>query len=559
MKVHVVHLAAECWPFAFSGGLGMAVSGLARSQAASGLTTTAIIPFHRSVRAAAVDLNALTPLSLTVDIGMRTEVATVWRARSSPGEPRMVFVEHDGFFDRAGIYGSDGRDFEDNAQRYAFFTMAALQALPRLVRSSALLHAHDWHTALAPALVRRVFGGHPYFDAVPTVVSVHNAAYQGRFPRSPHLELGRGASVAIFGPEGNRDSVNWLGAGLAAADLVVAVSPTYARELTSTLGGFGMDRSFHDLGARLVGIRNGIEPEVWDPQSDPMIHARYSGQNLRGKAACKAALQARYGLAQGPTTPLMGMCARLVEQKGLDLVLGLLRSTDPGQFVFLGQGERRFEQALLKLAAERPGRIAVHLGFNDRLEHELLAGLDILLMPSLYEPCGLTQMRAQRYGTIPLGRRVGGLADTIEDGVTGFLFDEYGVDALHGALQRALARFTSPGAWVSHQRAAMQRSFDWGGPAGQYLDIYRWAQQLRAAPVRACDGPRLASPRFRARSVRAPAAPADLVADRSGPVLPDWSQPAASRPTPLGGIPDRPPRPKDPALSPTPEHARGLS
>lgn len=513
MRAHVVHLAAECWPFAYTGGLGMAVSGLARAQAATGLPTTVVLPFHRSVRDGGHDLELLAPLSVRVHVGARTEVATVWRARPTVGAPQMVFVEHGRFFDRPEIYGDGGHDFEDNAQRYAFFTMAALRALPKLVRSSAVLHAHDWHTALAPALLRRVFGGHPYYDSVPTILSVHNAAFQGRFPRTPRLGAGLRDAGPGSGREDEQGSVNWLQAGLASADLVAAVSPTYARELTSTLGGFGLDESFRGLGARLVGIRNGIEADVWNPASDPLIEARYSGQDLRGKATCKAALQARYGLPRGSTTPLMGMCARMVEQKGLDLVLDLLRSTDPGQVVFLGRGEPRFEQALRGLAAARPERIAVQVGFDVRLEHELLAGLDVLLMPSLYEPCGLTQMRAQRYGAIPVARRVGGLADTIDDGVTGFLFDEYRVEALQEALRRALGRFAQPDAWVAHQRVAMQQAFGWEGPAARYAALYRRALEMRPTkrrttrPVRHRPRPAPAlsgAPRRRVDSVQVP-------------------------------------------------------
>lgn len=476
----VVHLTAEYWPFAHTGGLGMAVSGLAGCQAEAGLRTTVLVPLYRCVWEGEAQLEPF-GAAFDVRLGDESGTARLWRLRSTGVGPRVIFVEHDGFFQRDGIYGEAGTDYSDNARRFAFFTLAALQVLPRLAPAPNVLHAHDWHTALAPVYLRTALAGQAYYDAMPAVLSVHNAAFQGQFSPETLQEIGLAAARRF----GWLDRVNWLEAGLALADVVTTVSPTHARELRTALGGFGLHATFNGLGDRLLGVLNGIELDIWDPATDPYIAACYSSDALSGKARCKMALQRAYGLPVLATTPLVGMCARLVGQKGFDLIVGsALRAMPEAQFVFLGQGEQRYAQALAQLAAAAPERIGVHVGFSEAREHRLLAGTDLLLMPSLYEPCGLTQMRAQRYGTIPVARRVGGLADTIEDEVTGFLFDEYSPAALEWAIRRALGRYCDPTAWAGYVHAAMRRSFGWERSAAQYAEVYTRALQLRRPPKR---------------------------------------------------------------------------
>jgi starch synthase len=268
--------------------------------------------------------------------------------------------------------------------------------------------------------------------------------------------------------------VNLLKGGLAFTDAAVTVSPTQAAELRTPGGGFGLHHTFIEMGERLVGILNGIDQKVWDPGQDRQITARYSVDQLEGKQRCKAALQRSFGLPQRKKAPLVGMTGRLVTQKGLDLILaswGLLRSE--AQFVFLGSGEPRYEQALVELARTAPDRIGVQLDFTDKLEHRLMAGTDMFLMPSLYEPCGLTQMRAQRYGSLPIARRVGGLADTIEDGVTGFLFDAYDAAAFEKSAFRALEQFGRRAGWTAMMQSAMARDFGWERSVAAYDEVYR--------------------------------------------------------------------------------------
>src|SRR5205823_1859663 len=417
-RIGVVHLTAEYWPFARTGGLGEAVSGLATFQAAAGMPTTVVLPLYRQVRATAPSLERAGP-PFTVTFGDRSETAWLYREQVGAAQgPQVFFIEHPDFFDRAGIYGDDSGDYPDNALRFAFFCAAALTVLPQIAPEARVLHAHDWHTGLAPVYLRTVFAGEPLHRRLGSVLSVHNAGFQGHFPSETVAALGLPAD--LYNPR----VFEWYG--------------------------------------RMNILKGGL-----------------TFADLAGKRRCKAALQQAYGLSQGAHAPLFGMSARLVSQKGLDIVLGAdLLGTSDAQFIFLGSGEHRYHAALTELAAANPERVAVEFAFTDHLEHGLLAGADLLLMPSLYEPCGLTQMRAQRYGTIPVARRVGGLHDSIADGETGFLFNAYEPAALEQAVQRALAGYRDRAAWRTIMRRAMDQQFGWDGSAARYLDVYRRALAL---------------------------------------------------------------------------------
>ncbi|HEX5386383.1 MAG TPA: glycogen/starch synthase [Gemmatimonadales bacterium] len=475
--VSVVHLTAEYFPFARTGGLGEAVSGLARFQHDAGLPVAIVMPLYRSVRDAAPDLEPVGP-PIRVLLGPRIEEARLFRvAGHGRGRgPQVYFIEHLEFFNRAGIYGENGADYQDNARRFAFLALAACLALPRVMRGPILLHTHDWHTALAPVYLRTVLADDPDTPEAYTVLSVHNPGYQGHFAPAVMPEIGLPWTLFNWRQLEWYGKVNFLKGGLAFTDYAVTVSPTQAEELRTPGGGFGLHGMFTALGPRLVGILNGIDQSVWDPAHDGQITAPYSADSLGDKAKCKRALQRSYGLPQRRKVPLFGMTGRLVTQKGLDLILGSrhLLAQD-AQFVFLGSGEPRYERALTGLAGANPDRIGVQLDFTDRLEHRLMAGVDVFLMPSIYEPCGLTQMRAQRYGALPVARRVGGLADTIDDDATGFLFDAYTPMALEAAAFRALDCWADAAAWRHMARAAMAKDFSWQRSATAYLDVYRRA------------------------------------------------------------------------------------
>ena len=480
--VSVVHITAEYIPFARTGGLAEAVNGLASFQLAAGLNVLAMLPLYRTVRDVEPDLEPVGPPFL-VPMGERTEEARVYRMSGQRPGPQVFFIEHLGYFNRPGIYGENAVDYPDNARRFAFFAAAALTALPRLVSGPVLLHAHDWHTALVPVYLRATPAHQRLSESATTVLSVHNPGYQGHFPPDTMADVGLPWELYNWRQLEWYGKMNFLKGGLAFTDFVTTVSPTQAGELRTPGGGFGLHELFQALGDRLVGILNGIDQREWDPASDQQITATYEADRLEGKRRCKAALQRSFGLPQRRKTPLFGMTGRLVTQKGLDLILQAPDVLEAdAQFVFLGSGEQRYEQALVELALSAPNRIGVQLDFTDRLEHRLMAGADIFLMPSLYEPCGLTQMRSQRYGAPPIVRSVGGLRDTVEDGITGFSFDAYTPEAFADASLRALDCFADSVRWQSVVRRGMAHDFSWERSVGRYLDVYRRALARTTAP-----------------------------------------------------------------------------
>lgn len=477
----VVHLATEYWPYARTGGLAEAVRGIARHQAAAGARAFAFMPLYAKVRE---DRPGLRPRGDPYDVrvGERTEKARVFENPAGGDNPRILFIEHDGYFGRPGLYGDEHGDYGDNHVRFAFFCRAVLDALPETSPGPTTIHAHDWHTALAPVFLRTQLAGDPYYDGVACVLTVHNAGYQGYYSADILDEIGLDRSLF------NEEALEWYGqvnllkGGLLFADMVTTVSPTHAHELRTHGGGFGLHDTFNALQDNFVGILNGIDYNVWDPSTDSVIEACYSSDDLTGKARCKGWLQDALGLPRAPEVPLFGMTARLAEQKGFDILLKTeMFSKLDAQWVFLGEGEKRYEDALRLLSEELPNRVAAYFDFTEEREHKLLAAADFLLMPSQYEPCGLTQMRAQRYGALPVVRRVGGLADTVEDRVTGFLFDEYQPWALEEVVGYAAALYENRENWEQHVREAMSRDFSWRAGVRRYQEVYHRAAEIRLA------------------------------------------------------------------------------
>ena len=481
MKTRVLHLTAELWPYARTGGLGQAVAGLADYQAATGTESHVVLPLYREARAHAGRLELFGD-PFTVESGGGRQKVRCWH-QVGDDYPKTMFLEHNPSFDRPGIYGDSSGDYPDNPQRFALFASAAIEIARRIGEGNLILHAHDWHAALVPVFLRRVYRDEPELQRLPSVLTVHNGGFQGVYPYEVLRKIG--LPNDMWSPDFMEwyGRLNYLKGGLLYADMVTTVSPTHAFELLTDVGGFGLQHSFRQLGDRLVGIRNGIDVDKWDPATDPDIPARFTPADMSGKARSKAMLQEAWGLPRRADVPLFGMSARLVAQKGLDQIIASqsLRLLD-AQFIFLGAGEAQFENALRELAARFPTRVVLNTAFTDALEHHLLAGADFLMMPSLYELCGLTQMRAQLYGALPVARRVGGLADTIEDGVTGILYDAYSPEAFDHAVQRAVTLYQDRARFTELARGAMKKDFSWRQPAEAYAAVYRRAAAARAVP-----------------------------------------------------------------------------
>ena len=475
----VVHLTAEYWPYVRTGGLGEAVRGLAEYQAQAGIPVTTIVPLHRAV------IHSGTPLEPAGDaFEVRTrghrDTARLYRVAGGAANPQVFFVEH-ASFDRSGVYGEPTGDYPDNHWRFSCFAQAALASLPSIAPDAAVLHAHDWHTAVGNVLLREAFGGDPFYDRIGAVLTVHNPAFQGHFQSKALAEAGLPDRMYDWRLFEWYDQVNFLKGGMAYSDMVTTVSPTHAWELTTPGGGFGLHDHFAALGDRLVGILNGIDVRRWNPMTDRDITARFSHADREPKSRCKRAIQRQFGLRQRKRTPLAVMSARLVEQKGLDLLLdGDLLARMPAQVIVLGRGHPKYEQALTTLARKAPTAVSIPLDFSERLEHRIIAGGDMLLMPSQFEPCGLTQLRAQLYGTIPVVRRVGGLADTVDDCRTGFTFDAFDSVSLAEAIDRAVSTYHDQSAWDRIVTTSMQLDYSWARPEQQYRDVYRRAIAARA-------------------------------------------------------------------------------
>jgi starch synthase len=472
----VLHVASEGLPFSKTGGLGDVVGALPAAQAALGHEVTVVLPAHRPFTAGAPAARP-TGRSLSVWLGpadFAEHRFDVLEARV--GAVRVLLLENPEFFERGGIYSdADGNAWEDNWLRFAAFARAAL--LVAAEEGAEVVHCHDWQAALVPVYrAAGVQAGLRY--PFRTVLTIHNMAYQGNSPAAVWPALG--LPDGWFTPEGLElnGGVSYLKGGILFADALTTVSPTYAREILAPEQGHGLDGVLRGRRERLTGILNGVDYTEWDPARDRFIARPYSARDLTGKAACKTALQEAFGLAREPRRPLAGIVSRLVGQKGWDILLEALPPlVERGlQVAALGSGEARFEEGLRELVARYPGRVAARIGFDRALAHQIEAGADLFLMPSRYEPCGLNQMYSLRYGTLPVVRATGGLADTVIDASdpldgTGFVFGPYTAEALIDAVLRALAIYDSPHG-EALQRRAMAQDFSWERAARRYAALY---------------------------------------------------------------------------------------
>jgi starch synthase len=383
------------------------------------------------------------------------------------------------FFDRRGIYGNGERDYEDNDNRYIFFAKAVVETLRLMEFKADIVHAHDWPTGLLPVLLRYAERRHGVTLALKTVFTIHNIAFQGVFSmRSfPRTNL----PDELMGIDGLEfyGQMSFMKGGLLFADHITTVSPQYAKEIQTPDFGCGLDGVIQSRASDLVGLINGIDRAIWDPATDSLLPARYTPDDLAGKAVCRTELLKRMGLTPGFKGPIFGLVARLTEQKGISLLLANREFfvSQSVALVVLGKGDARFERALKELAEEIPGRAALAMRLDETMSHLVEAGSDFFVMPSLFEPCGLNQMYSQAYGTIPLVTRVGGLVDTVIDideqpsAGTGIMFAPT-AEGLQGGLHRALKLFGNRAGYQAVQRRCMQRDFSWTKAAAGYEALY---------------------------------------------------------------------------------------
>jgi starch synthase len=473
--MNVLYLSSEVAPYSKTGGLADVAGALPEALAARGLTVKVVTPLHASVPRQG--LRRLEPL-LKLRFPYGQELGAVHSA--TVGERHDIwFIDHPGYFERAGLYQQAGLDYPDNARRFAFFALAALSAAQRLGFTPDVVHLNDWQTGLAAPALSRGYQG-TSLGKSRCLFTIHNLAYQGVFPKAVLAELG--LPWELFTPDQLEfyDQVSFLKAGLAFSDAISTVSPRYAEEIQTLALGCGLDGFLAQRRARLHGILNGVDYRIWDPSRDPLLPAQYSDSELSGKARCQEAL--RHGLSLSPDGgPVFGVVSRFVAQKGMDLLLvaleQLLQEPSPFTVAVLGSGDPVLEAGFRALAARYPGRLGLRVGFDEPLAHLIEAGSDFFLMPSRYEPCGLNQMYSLRYGTLPVVRATGGLDDTVRDADepdgNGLKFTADSSAALLATLRRALQLHASPERLLQLRRRGMRADFSWGASAARYEGLYR--------------------------------------------------------------------------------------
>jgi starch synthase len=474
--LHLLSVASECFPLVKTGGLADVVGALPRALAHEGVTVETLLPGYPAVMDA---IHGAPVLHRYADL--MGGPATI-RAGVAAGLALYV-LDAPHLFARAGnpYMDAEGKDWPDNVLRFGALCRVAAD-LARGIRGATrpdVLHLHDWQAGLVPAYLRFTPG-----LRVPTVMTVHNLAFQGRFPAESLSQLGLPAEAYTMDGVEYYGGVGFLKAGLALADRVTTVSPSYAAEIRTSEQGMGLDGLLRLRGDALSGILNGLDVEVWNPAHDEHVSQRYDARRLAQRAVNKAALQQRMGLAEEPRTLLFGVVSRLTWQKGMDLLLAALPElvASGAQLSMLGSGDAALEAGFADAAAAYPGRVAVLRGYDEAMAHAIQGGCDALLVPSRFEPCGLTQLQALRYGVIPVVARTGGLADTVVDANemalaaragTGVVFSPVTRDALLQAIARTRTLYAQPTVWRGLQRRAMATDVSWARPAARYAALYR--------------------------------------------------------------------------------------
>jgi starch synthase len=484
-------ISSEAVPFAKSGGLGDAVGALSVALSRMGHDVRVFLPRYYFILRDALEVKKE---PLVISMGTGEISAELYSSHLPNSDVPIYFLDYELFFGRSGVYGdSNAQEYEDNPRRFALLSRAAFQLCRYLGWMPDILHSHDWPSALVPVYARTIENDTEFRNTA-TVLSIHNLGYQGIYPKE-HFPF-FGLDWMLFHGAGfeYHDSLNLLKAGISMADGLTTVSPTYAREIQTPAYGFGLDGLLRHRSRELVGILNGVDTDTWNPETDQLLPARYSLDALEGKSICKASLQKAFGLPIDPTVPLLGMVARLTQQKGIGELFGRgygaaerVVSSMNVQIAVIGSGDAWCEEELTSLSGKYPN-FKAKIGYDEAIAHLLEAGSDFFLMPSRYEPCGLNQMYSLRYGTLPIVHRTGGLADTVENYSqetgegTGFMFDDLTPRALYNTIGWAVwAWFNRPDHISSMRVKAMTRIFSWEKSAKEHTAVYKRAIISRAA------------------------------------------------------------------------------
>ena len=482
MKILVA--TSEAIPFAKSGGLADVCGTLPAELARLGLEPAVILPAYRRTRHCGVPVEPL-GIDFIVPIGSKTVSGHLLASRLPGTNVPAYLIQQDQYYDRDELYRVDGNDYVDNCERFVFFSRAVMEAIRLLNLQVDVIHANDWQTGLIPAYLRTEYHSLPRYHKTACLFTIHNMAFQGQFWHWDMLLTGMDWKYFNWRQMEYYGKLNLLKTGMVFADALSTVSPRYAQEIQTAEFGAGLEGVLRQRRDVLVGILNGVDEAVWNPATDPYLAARYTPENVaQGKPRCKADLQARLGLPQRADVPLVGFIGRLTHQKGVDLIADVMADWCDRtgiQWAILGKGEANYHQMFTELAAAYPNQVAVRLEQSDPLAHQIEAGADMFVMPSRYEPCGLNQMYSLKYGTVPVVRETGGLADTIVDAraetlasgtANGFSFREDNAQALSETLARACDAYRQPATWKQLIQTGMRQDWSWTRSAREYVKLY---------------------------------------------------------------------------------------
>ncbi len=480
----ILMATSEAVPFAKTGGLADVCGTLPVELARAGHQCAVILPAYRTAHYCGLPIEPL-GIEFIVPVGTKTVTGRLLKSHLGGGLVPVYLVQQDQYFDRDQLYSADGKDYIDNCERFIFFSRAVTEAVRLLELQPDVIHANDWQTGLVPAYLKIAYRGVPRYEPIACLFTIHNMAFQGQFWHWDMLLTGLDWKYFNWHQMEFYGKLNLLKTGLVFADAISTVSPRYAQEIQTHPLGCGLEGVLQQRHDALYGILNGVDGGEWNPSSDPHIAAHYTADTVaEGKPACKAALQRELGLPVRADVPLAGFVGRLSEQKGIDLVAEVMaqwaRETDV-QWAVLGTGEPKYHRVFESLAERFRQRVAARLEFSTPLAHRIEAGADMFLMPSRFEPCGLNQMYSLRYGTVPVVRATGGLADTITDATpqalaagtaNGFSFQEYSAQALDETLRRACEAYRRPPVWGQLVATGMRQDWSWARSAREYVKLY---------------------------------------------------------------------------------------